>query len=130
MARAFLRQTMIALRARRQAYRIATDFLYDQPIDVQTIACRACGKRLKKRRMSAKGWIRCRRCGVFTKAPPHLRTPRVGPYGRPAFALDYGSPPEQPGRYFEIPSDFAILMVTSAIMLLGALIVLLITWPQ
>jgi hypothetical protein len=130
MARAFLRQTFIALRARRQAYRIATDFLYDQPIDVETINCRACGKRLKRRRMSAKGWIRCRRCGVFTKAPPHLRTPRVDPYGRPAVALDYGPPPEQSGWRIEIPSDFAILTVTSLIMLFGALIVLLITWPQ
>ena len=74
MARAILRQTFIALRARRQAYRIAADFLYDEPIDVETFPCRACGHQIRPFEMSDAGWVLCSVCGESNLAPPHLRS--------------------------------------------------------
>ena len=35
--------TMIALRARRQAYHVASDILYEEPIDLRTVDCFRCG---------------------------------------------------------------------------------------
>jgi hypothetical protein len=81
MPRVFLRETMIALRARRQAYRIATDFLYENPIDVETFECRSCGQPIRPSVVSATGWVRCGVCGVGNRVPPHLRT-RQAPSAR------------------------------------------------
>ena len=38
-----LRETLIALRARRQAHQIATRFELGAPIDVRHLSCGACG---------------------------------------------------------------------------------------
>ena len=130
MARAFLRQTFIALRARRQAYRIAADFLYDQPIDVNTVACRVCGTDLTRRVLSDDYRIYCPHCGAETTLPPHRRAPRNDPRRRTSPALDY-CPPE-PHRWsdWEMPSDMTVLLLVSALMLVGALVVVAITWPK
>ena len=74
MPRTILRQTFIALRARRQAYRIATDFIYENPIDVETFPCRSCGHQVHPREMSDAGWVLCTVCGESNLAPPHLRS--------------------------------------------------------
>src|SRR5688572_8846924 len=79
MARAILRQTFIALRARRAAYRIAADFLYDEPIDVEAFACRSCGRQIRPRVVSTEGSVRCGVCGVRNVVPPHLRTRQAPP---------------------------------------------------
>lgn len=73
MPRVFLRQTMIALRARRQAYRIATDFLYEEPIDVSSFSCRLCGTEIRPRVVDSKGNVCCGVCGAVNRVPPHLR---------------------------------------------------------
>jgi hypothetical protein len=65
---------MIALRARRQAYRIAADFLYDEPIEVETFPCRSCGQQIRAIEVDEFGWIRCEVCGVRNLALPHLRS--------------------------------------------------------
>ena len=74
MARTIFRQTFIALRARRQACRIASDFLYDEPIDVETFPCRSCGRQMRVKIVGAAGLVRCRVCGARNTAPPHVRS--------------------------------------------------------
>ena len=77
MARAILRQTFIALRARRQAYRIAADFLYDEPIDVESFPCSACGQPIHVEEVNAVGNLPCPSCGEWNRAPAHLRSRRA-----------------------------------------------------
>ena len=77
MARAILRQTFIALRARRQAYRIAADFLYDEPIDVESFPCSACGQPIHVEEVNAVGNLPCPSCGTWNRAPAHLRSRRT-----------------------------------------------------
>src|SRR5688500_5228238 len=74
MARAFSRETMIALRARRQAHRIAADIAYEQPIDVDTFTCRSCKHVIQPEVFDEAGWIRCPVCGVRNQLPAHLRS--------------------------------------------------------
>ena len=79
MARAILRETFIALRARRQAYRVAADFLYEDPIDVETFACRSCGQQIRPDVVGVNGIVRCGVCGVKNQVSPHLRTRQAPP---------------------------------------------------
>jgi len=89
MARAFSRETMIALRARRAAHRIASDIAYEQPIDVDTFTCRSCGHVIRPEVFDDAGGLRCGVCGVRNQLPSHLRsrtpTPVVAQQGK----LDY-----------------------------------------
>ena len=74
MARVILRQTFIALRARRLGYRVAADFLYDVPIDVQSFACARCGRNLAGQPMTLDGRVVCPACRSDNRAPQHVRS--------------------------------------------------------
>ena len=121
MARVFLRQTMIALRARRQAYRIATDFLYDERIDVESFSCRACGHDLTARAFTVLGWLQCPACGSRNRAPAHLRSrgrmsERIGAPDR--------NPPDQSWRKWEIPPQVVVLLLVFHLLLATALLLI------
>ncbi len=66
------RETFIALRARRQAYRIATDILYGRTVDVRSIDCPACHSAIDP---APQAWevACCRACGQLVPLPSHLR---------------------------------------------------------
>jgi hypothetical protein len=80
---------MIALRARRQAYRIAADFLYEQPIDVDTFACRSCGHLIRPEVFDDAGRLHCGVCGVRNQVPNHLRSRTTAPVVAESGKLDY-----------------------------------------
>jgi DNA-directed RNA polymerase subunit RPC12/RpoP len=63
---------MIALRARREAHRIASDIL-NKPIDLKSLACPRCTRQLALTDFdrSDDACIDCR-CGALVKLPPHL----------------------------------------------------------
>ena len=66
------RETYIALRARRQAYRIASDILYEEPIDVSTLFCQGCGAELGRSDTSFTDPMICPHCDTATPVPAHL----------------------------------------------------------
>jgi hypothetical protein len=68
------RETFIALRARHQAYRVASDMLYEEPIDVTVVFCRSCGISLDWRSDPCAESLTCANCGTATPLPTHLRT--------------------------------------------------------
>lgn len=67
------RETFIALRARREAYHVAADVLYEAPIDVRTVACRGCGAWLDVHGSTVTDPLTCPACGALTPLPPYLR---------------------------------------------------------
>jgi hypothetical protein len=66
------RETIIALRARRKAYRIATDIVYHRPLDVRQIECPACHSTIEPS-PTAREETKCRACGQRVPLPCHLR---------------------------------------------------------
>ena len=60
------------MRARHQAYRIATDILYEEPIDVSTLFCRGCEAELGGRDTSFTDPMICPHCDTATPVPAHL----------------------------------------------------------
>jgi hypothetical protein len=119
MARATLRQTFIALRARRQAYWVATDFLYDQPIDVDTFACRSCGNTLTGHRSIFRRSLCCPRCGVRNQMPAYLRAPRWHPDVHRVEPNEPVEARESP----QLPPEAVVLLVIFGLMLATALLV-------
>ena len=76
------RETFIALRARHQAYRIASEILYEAPIDVAKVFCTGCGRELYWRNQSIVDPLTCPDCGTHTPLPTYLRpyiTPTCDP---------------------------------------------------
>jgi DNA-directed RNA polymerase subunit RPC12/RpoP len=72
MPSALPRETIIALRARREAHRIASDIL-NKPIDPKSLACPRCARQLPLSEFDRSDDTRvdCR-CGALVKLPPHL----------------------------------------------------------
>ena len=66
------RETFIALRARRQAYRVATDILYGRAVDVRGIECPACHSRLQPSAATHEIAV-CGACGQHVLLPSHLK---------------------------------------------------------
>ena len=119
MARTIFRQTFVALRARRQAYRVAADFLYDQPIDVDTFACRSCGNTLTGHRPIFRRSLCCPRCGVRNRMPTYLRPPRWQPDVHRVVTDE----PVEPSRSRQLQPDVVLLLVIFGLMLAAALLV-------
>ena len=63
---------MIALRATRQAFKIACDVGFER-IDATRIPCRQCGAELDWRNNTVGSVIMCVKCGETTELPLHLR---------------------------------------------------------
>ena len=66
------RATFIALRARREAYRIATDILYGRAVDVRVIECPACHSTVTPAPQSIETAV-CSACGQRIPLPSHLQ---------------------------------------------------------
>ena len=66
------RATFIALRARREAYRIASDILYGRAVDVRVVECPACHSVVQPAAEAREVAI-CRACGQQVALPSHLR---------------------------------------------------------
>ena len=64
---------MIALRATRQAMRIAADLAY-KPIDPEEVPCVSCGRDVREEAVWHDFTIRCPACGALTELPVHLRS--------------------------------------------------------
>ncbi|MDQ3439938.1 MAG: hypothetical protein M3478_06260 [Planctomycetota bacterium] len=67
------RATFIALRARREALHIASDVLYEAPIDVRTVACSGCGAWIDVRGKTITDPLTCPTCFAKTPLPAYLR---------------------------------------------------------
>ena len=121
--RVFLRQTMIALRARRQAYRVAADFLYDEPIDTDSFWCCRCGFQLARQPLTNEGRVVCPVCRTCTRAPGHVRSRCRARFSRPVVE----SPHDQPQFWLprSIPPELALLLILFVVMLSAALLVVL-----
>ena len=67
------RATFSSLRARREAYQIASDILYEEPIDIRTVACQACGEWIDVHASTIVDPLTCLACGAKTPLPSYLR---------------------------------------------------------
>jgi hypothetical protein len=73
------------LRARREALHVASDILYEEPIDVRSVACRACGSWLDVHAKTITDPLTCSKCSAKTPLPGYLRArylPRQAPVAR------------------------------------------------
>jgi hypothetical protein len=86
------RATFSSLRARREAYQIASDILYEEPIDIRTVACQACGEWLGVHGQTITNPLTCPKCGAKTELPPYLRArylPRTTAMPPPTMPMGY-----------------------------------------
>jgi hypothetical protein len=67
------RATFSSLRARREAYQVASDILYEEPIDVRTVACSGCGQWIDVHAHTVTDPLICPSCAARTPLPPYLR---------------------------------------------------------
>ena len=67
------RATFAALRARREALHVASDILYEEPIDVRTVACSGCGAWIDVRARTITNPLTCPACGAKTPLPAYFR---------------------------------------------------------
>ena len=97
---------MIALRATRQAMRIASDLAY-KPIDAAAVPCVSCGRDVRDEPVWHDFSIRCPECGALTELPVHLR-------GR--YLLPPEDPPDDDGVAVRIhtPLERAFLLLAMA----------------
>jgi predicted RNA-binding Zn-ribbon protein involved in translation (DUF1610 family) len=97
VSKPFHRESMIALRATRQATHIARDVLY-QPIDLQEMTCTRCGASIDWRNALPDFQIYCPSCGRLESVPCHLR-PSVQRTRCESWDVEYG-------RLIEIRPEF------------------------
>ena len=83
------RATFIALRARREALQIASDILYEQPIEVRTVACSGCGEWIDVRGKTTTDPLTCPVCSATTPLPAYLRGKYIPREPQPPMPLDY-----------------------------------------
>ena len=83
------RATFSSLRARREAYHVASDILYEEPIDVRTVACQACGAWIDVHGSTITDPLHCFACGAKTPLPPYLRAKFMPRRQRPPKPLHY-----------------------------------------
>ena len=83
------RETFAALRARHEAYRVASDILYEEPIDVRTVACSGCGGWIDVHGGTVTDPIRCPACGTRMPLPPHIRAKYMPRQFAPSASLEY-----------------------------------------
>jgi hypothetical protein len=79
------RETFVALRARREACRLAR-VLHNPPLDPYQFYCRHCGQPLDGLDLEPSNHICCDACGCYTLVPPdsarELRRRRLRRWGR------------------------------------------------
>src|SRR5437868_14467688 len=63
------RQTLIALKSRRTAFRVVSDFLHHNKADVRGLACACCGRAIEERLRNGKR-RRCASCTRIAHAEP------------------------------------------------------------
>jgi len=122
------RATFSSLRTRRQAYQIASDILYEEPIDVRTVACEACGRWLGAKGQTITDPLTCPKCGAKTALPPYLRAkylPRTAPMPPLSMPMKY-IPSDLPEylNEFEPPVPRWLILLTAALILIGLTVVI------
>ena len=91
MAIAHRPETIVALRARHEAFRIATSLFRGGGVDVEHLNCHACGQPIDWRTAAdGEAFVDCPSCGTFNELPCHLRY-RVPPGEDPPAMIDYAS---------------------------------------
>jgi hypothetical protein len=94
------RTTFTTLRARREALHVASDILYEEPIDVRTVACSGCGGWLDVRAKTITDPLTCPACSAKTPLPGYLRAKYIArEVPKPRVPMGY------------IPSDIPDFMV-------------------
>lgn len=76
------------------AYQIAADILYEEPINVRTVACTGCGEWLGIQGQTITNPLTCPKCGAKTALPPYLRArylPRTAPMPPSPIPMAYAS---------------------------------------
>jgi hypothetical protein len=68
------RPTMIALRARRQAYQIASDILYEEPLALRTVHCFRCEAHYNVTVANVADYS-CAQCGAPLDLSTHVKPP-------------------------------------------------------
>jgi len=90
MAIAHRPETIIALRARHEALRIAEAVFRGGGVDVEQLNCHACGAGLDWKHAVEQVAIDCPSCGAVNELPCHLRY-RIPPSEEDPTTLDYAS---------------------------------------
>ena len=105
------RATFSSLRARREAYQIASGILYEEPIDIRTVACHACGEWIDVHASTIVDPLTCLACGARTPLPSYLRAkfmPRRVPPPKPLHYFPANEPASltgEPAVFGEEPMD-------------------------
>jgi hypothetical protein len=126
MARPVQRRTLVALKARQQAMRLAASVRDEAPLDVNTGYCRACGAPLDLRD-NVNGVAECGQCGADVRVPPHAMvfvpgSLEPGDARRVSYRVVTGPARNAPDDPYMWLSIIAVLMLVIAIALLfGAL---------
>jgi hypothetical protein len=89
-AKADRAETIVALRARHEAFRIAEAILRGDGVDVEHFTCHACAAQLDGKHTNTEVAIDCSICGALNELPCHLRY-RVAPCEDEVGALSYES---------------------------------------
>ena len=118
------RATFIALRARREALHVASDVLYEAPIEVRTVACSGCGGWIEVRGKTIANPLTCPTCGAKTPLPAYFRgrymtrQPQFGcwPDSEPEIAWE--TPPSVPRWLIW----FSVILVTGLVAVVAGLL--------
>jgi hypothetical protein len=93
MAIAHRPETITTLRARHEAFRIATSLFRGGGVDVEHLTCHACGQPIDWKAAAVadgEAFVDCPSCGTFNELPCHLRY-RIPPNEDPPALLEYAS---------------------------------------
>src|SRR5687768_2557279 len=90
MAVADRAETFVALRARHEAFVIATAVVRGGGVDVEQLNCHACGRDIDWRNANEQICVDCPNCGAVNELPCHLRY-RVAPGADAGGILEYAS---------------------------------------
>ena len=84
-------ETIVALRARHEAFRIASALFRGGGVDVEQLNCHACGQAIDwKKAAEGAAFVDCPSCGTFNELPCHLRY-RIPPSDDPPAMIEYAS---------------------------------------
>ena len=113
------RETFSSLRATRGAIRIARDFLFRRPIDIDHARCEKCGTSVDRSIITATRVLYCPQCGHRMSVPGYPRSRVEWDGNQPRFL-------DSPSRRLDIAKPFirAMAFVLLAAMV-GSLIIML-----
>jgi hypothetical protein len=101
-------ETFVALRARHEAFRIASDFVRGPGVDVEHLDCHACGAAIDWRLAIEQICVDCPACGAVNELPCHLRY-RIPPANDAADerVIDYASSTPDARQWWNNPLPLA-----------------------